>query len=212
VNGGGPDGDDEAGAADAPGAAAVDPVAELWRWYEEAVAAGEPEPEAMALATATPDGRPSVRYVLLRGASGGGLRFFTNYDSRKGDELAANPRAAVAFLWRKLGRQARAEGHIERLDAPESDAYFAARPRAHQLGAWASPQSRPIAYADLLARHAALERQHAGGAPVPRPPHWGGFRLIPDRVELWRGRPSRLHERLLYTLEDGVWRVASLGP
>jgi pyridoxamine 5'-phosphate oxidase len=197
----------------APGAPPTDPLAQFTRWFEEAQAV-VPEADAMALATATPDGRPSVRYVLFRGMSDGGLRFFTNLDSRKGDELAANPRAAAAFFWQPLGRQARVEGRIEKLPAAEDDAYFAARPRGHQLAALASPQSRPIGHQELLARYAALEAEYAG-APVPRPARWGGFRLVPALIELWQRKDNRLHERTAFVRDGqaaGGWRVEPLGP
>jgi pyridoxamine 5'-phosphate oxidase len=195
-----------------PGAAPADPIALFTRWFEEASAALR-EADAMALATATPDGRPSVRYVLFRGMSEGGLRFFTNLDSRKGEDLAANPRAAATFYW-PPARQVRLEGRIEKLSAAEDDAYFAARPRGHQLAALASPQSRPIDYQELLARYAALDVAHAG-APVPRPARWGGFRLVPDRIELWQRKENRLHERTAYLRDaqaEGGWRLESLGP
>lgn len=180
-------------------------------WYDEAAAAGVPTPEVMALATATPAGRPSVRYVLYRGRSGDGLRFFTNFQSRKGAELTANPFAAAAFHWPLQGRQVRLEGRVERLDDAEADAYFAARPRGHQLGAWASPQSQPVMYDDLVARYAALEQQYSGGT-VPRPPHWGGYRLIPDQVELWQDQANRLHKRTLYLRSAAGWTTQVLGP
>lgn len=190
----------------------ADPLSHFSSWFAEAVAAGVAQPEAVALATATPDGRPSVRYVLYRGLSGGGLRFFTNLESRKGEELTANPRAALAFHWEPQQRQVRFEGHVERLDAAEADAYFAARPRGHQLAAWASPQSRTIdSYEELIRRFAALERSHQGGA-VPRPEFWGGFRLVPTEAEIWQGTANRLHERLRYTREQDRWIVRHLGP
>jgi pyridoxamine 5'-phosphate oxidase len=182
-------------------------------WFDEATAAGVPEPEVMALATATPDGRPSVRYVLYRGISGNGIRFFTNLESRKGEELAANPRAAVVFFWSAPGmrQQIRMEGRIERLTPAEDDAYFASRPRGHRLAAWASPQSRPIDHSALLARYLETERTHAGGE-VPRPAHWGGYRLVPDAVERWIAQDNRLHRRLRYRREKGGWISEELGP
>jgi pyridoxamine 5'-phosphate oxidase len=182
------------------------------RWYDEAVAAGVQEPEAMALATATPDGRPSVRFVLFRGLTGGGLRFFTNLESRKASELLSNPRAAVVFHWAPLGRQVRIEGRVERLSADEDDAYFASRPRGHRLAALASPQSRPIEYADLMARYEALERTHKDDE-VPRPPSWGGFRLTPEVVELWVRKDNRLHDRTVYRMAPtGTWEMLKVGP
>jgi pyridoxamine 5'-phosphate oxidase len=189
----------------------VDPIALFERWYEEAVGAGLTEADAMALATATSDGRPSVRYVLYRGLSRGGLRFFTNFESRKGDELTANPRAAVVFYWDVLGRQVRVEGRIERLDDAEADDYFASRPRGHQLAALASPQSRPIGHEELRARYAELEASYAD-RPVPRPRTWGGYRLVPERVELWRRGEFRLHERTVYTRTPAGWSEEQVGP
>jgi pyridoxamine 5'-phosphate oxidase len=182
-------------------------------WFAEAVAAGVPEPEVMALATATPDGRPSVRYVLYRGISGNGIRFFTNRESRKGEELAVNPRAAVVFFWNGPGlrQQIRLEGRTEPLSPAEDDAYFAARPRGHQLAAKASPQSRPIPYGDLLDRYAALERAHPD-RDVPRPAYWGGFRLVPDAGERWIAQDNRLHRRIRYRPLDGRWIAEELGP
>jgi pyridoxamine 5'-phosphate oxidase len=192
-----------------------EPLAALLRLHAEATSAGDAAADTMALATATPDGRPSLRYVSFRGLSDGGgargLRFFTNLDSRKASELAANPRAAGLFLWASLGVQARVEGTVAPLDDAACDGYFAARPRGHQLAAWASPQSRPLAHAALLEAYAACERRFAGAA-VPRPPRWGGFSLVPRRIELqWRGE-NRLHRRLAYTAEETGWRCTPLGP
>jgi pyridoxamine 5'-phosphate oxidase len=189
------------------------PLMLFQRWYDDAVAAGAPEADAMALATATRDGAPSVRFVLFRGMSEGGLRFFTNLGSRKGDELAGNPRAAVVFWWQPLGRQVRIEGTIARLSAPEDDAYFAARPRGHRLAALASPQSRPIGYGELLERYAELEREYQD-RDVPRPAGWGGFRLTPTAIELWQRKDNRLHERTLFTREraGAPWQRRTLGP
>lgn len=180
-------------------------------WFAAAQAAKVPQPETMALATALPDGRPSVRFVLYRGRSPDGIRFFTNYESRKADELAANPVAAIAFYWHEIARQVRMEGAVHRLTPAESDAYFAARPRGSQLGAWASPQSRPFAFTELVARHVELEREYEGRA-VPRPPHWGGYLLVPSRVEFWEGGDSRLHRRTLYTREHHAWTSGELAP
>ena len=193
-----------------------EPLAALLRLHAEATAAGDAAADTMPLATATPDGHPSLRYVSFRGLSDGsggarGLRFFTNLDSRKAGELAANPRAAGLFLWVSLGVQARVEGPVAPLDEAACDAYFAARPRGHQLAAWASPQSRPLAHTALLQAYAACERRFAGIA-VPRPPRWGGFSLFPRRIELqWRGE-SRLHRRLAYSAEGTTWHCTPLGP
>jgi pyridoxamine 5'-phosphate oxidase len=196
-----------------PPSASPDPLALFRGWFDEAAAAGVEEPEIMALATATPDGQPSVRYVLYRGVSGEGIRFFTNFESRKGAELARNPRAAVVFLWNAPGlrHQIRIEGRIERLPPEESDAYFVSRPRGHRLAALASPQSRPISHAELLARYAELERTHEG-KDVPRPAHWGGYRLVPDVVERWIAQENRLHRRTRYQRRAGGWLVEELGP
>ncbi len=189
----------------------VNPLDLFQRWFDEAQAAGEAQPETMALATATPDGRPSLRFVLYRGRSGDGLRFFTNYESRKAGELEANAAAAVAFYWHALARQVRIEGRTQRLGAEESDAYFQARPRGSQLAAWASPQSRPLSYPELEARYAELERSYEG-RPIPRPPFWGGFLLVPDRVELWEGRTFRLHRREVFTRAGDGWRSEEIAP
>jgi pyridoxamine 5'-phosphate oxidase len=169
-------------------------------------------PDAFALATATPDGRPSARIVLFKGVVDGALRFVTNFDSRKGEELAKNPRAALVFYWPILDRQVRMEGRVERATAAESDAYFASRDRASQLGAWASTQSRPIgSRADL---DGALEHVTARfeGRAVERPPHWGVLHLVPERVELWVSGPHRLHDRFEYERSGAIWRIRRLAP
>ena len=181
-------------------------------WYEEARAAGVPEPDAMALATATPDGAPSVRFLLLKGIDDDGVRFFTNYESRKGRELAANPRAAIAMWWEPLARQVRMEGPVEVLPGADSDAYFATRPRGAQLGAWASPQGRPIPDREWLEARMAEAAARFGGDDVRRPPYWGGYRLVPDAVELWQGRASRLHDRRHFVRAADGWREERLSP
>jgi pyridoxamine 5'-phosphate oxidase len=190
----------------------TEPLKQFQRWYEGAVAAGVVEPEAMALATAGADGMPSVRFVLLKGIDDRGVEFFTNYESRKGRELIANPRGALAVLWKPLQRQVRLEGPVEVLEPEESDAYFATRSRGSQLGAWSSRQSEVIPGREWLeARLAAVDAEYPGD--VPRPPHWGGFRLLPTAVEFWEGRPNRLHDRELFTRgEDGAWVSARLSP
>jgi pyridoxamine 5'-phosphate oxidase len=190
----------------------LDPLEQLALWYEDARAAGIVLPEAMALATADPDGRPSVRHVLMRGLDDRGIVFFTNYESRKAVELATNPRAAVVFLWRELDRQASASGLIERTSQAESDAYFATRPREARIGAWASMQSRPAASREALeARYAEVDARFPG-ADVPRPPGWGGFRLRPDEFEFWKGRRHRLHDRFRYARTPDGWSIERLYP
>ncbi|HET8757688.1 MAG TPA: pyridoxamine 5'-phosphate oxidase [Solirubrobacteraceae bacterium] len=188
------------------------PLRLVKEWFEEAAASGIIEAERMALATATPDGRPSVRIVLLKGIDDEGIQFFTNYGSRKGRELDANPRAAVTFYWQPLQRAARLEGPVEKLTAAESDAYFASRPRGAQVGAWASAQGSTLRdRAELEARVRAVEERYPD--EVPRPDYWGGYRLRPDAVELWQGRPDRLHDREHFLLrEDGSWRSERLSP
>ena len=190
-----------------------EPLERVRAWYAEAVAAGLPEPEAMALATASPDGAPSVRFVLLKGIDARGVEFFTNYGSRKGRELAANPRAALAIYWHALARQVRLEGPVERLSDEESDAYYASRPRGSRIGAWASPQGRPIPDRAWLEARVAEAEARFPGEDVPRPPYWGGYRLLPDAVELWQGLPSRLHDREHFIREPGGgWRSERLSP
>jgi pyridoxamine 5'-phosphate oxidase len=189
------------------------PLETLAAWIEEALERGATEPESMALATSTLAGAPSVRIVLCRGIDARGLRFFTNYESRKGVELDRNPRAATAFHWPVLGRQTRVEGDVERLPATESDAYFDARPRGHQLSAWASAQSRPLANQDELRRRMEeLSLQYPMGRPVPRPPYWGGFLLRAVAVELWAEGTDRLHDRVRYELRESAWTAQRLSP
>ena len=187
------------------------PLEQFRQWYEGAVAAGVVEPEAMALATADADGMPSVRFVLLKGIDARGVEFFTNYESRKGRELIANPRAALAVLWKPLQRQVRLEGAVEVLTPEESDAYFVTRSRGSQLGAWASAQSEVIPDREWLeARLADVDAQYPG--EVPRPPHWGGFRLLPSVIEFWEGRPNRLHDREAFRRVEGEWVASRLSP
>ena len=187
-----------------------DPLRQFAAWFEEAGAAGVRAPEAMALATAATDGRPSVRMVLLKGFDERGFVFFTGYESRKGAELAANPRAALLFHWDPLGRQVRIEGPVERVSEGESDAYFRSRPRGAQISASVSPQSRVVeSRASLEALAAELE---AGGDEIPRPPNWGGFRVRPETYEFWQHRANRLHDRLRYRREDGAWILERLAP
>jgi len=189
-----------------------DPHLLFEQWFAEA-RAGEPnDAEAMALATADADGRPSVRMVLLKGHDTRGFVFYTNSHSRKGAELAANPRAALLFHWKSLRRQVRVEGSVTPVDAAEADAYFASRARDSQLGAWASDQSQPLASRDAFeARFAELAAIHEG-KPVPRPPHWWGYRVVPERIEFWMDRPHRLHERRLFTRAATGWNEGLLYP
>jgi pyridoxamine 5'-phosphate oxidase len=194
------------------GDAANDPLEQFGRWFAEAQETGLRVPEAMALATAGADGAPSVRMVLLKGADERGFTFFTGYGSRKAAELDANPHAALLFHWDPLHRQVRVEGAVERVLAEESDAYFASRPRSAQIAATASRQGRVLASrAELDAEVARLEREYAG-RDVPRPEHWGGYRLVPDSYEFWQHRDNRLHDRLRYRREDGRWTIERLSP
>jgi pyridoxamine 5'-phosphate oxidase len=190
-----------------------DPIRQFALWFDEACESGNPEFNAMTLATATPDGRPSARMVLLRGADERGFAFFTNYESRKARELEANPLAALVFFWHELERQVRIEGRVERVSAKESDTYFQSRPQGARIGAWASPQSQVIAGRDVLeAKFAEIESRHQGES-IPRPANWGGYRLVPHSIEFWQGRPNRLHDRLRYTRRPaGSWVIERLAP
>lgn len=193
-------------------AAGDDPVALFARWLSDALSAGIYEPNAMALATATPDGRPSVRIVLLKGLSLEGLTFYTGYESRKGGELTANPRAAATMLWHPLQRQVRVEGQVTRLDPKQSDAYFASRPRGSQLGAVASPQSQVVADRAALDERVAAAEHEFDGRDVERPAGWGGYRVALESVEFWQGRSSRLHDRIRFTRAGDTWTRERLAP
>ena len=189
----------------------ADPMAQFRRWYKDAEATGGRNVNAMTLATADASGRPSARIVLLKELDDRGFVFFTNYDSHKAHQLAANPRAALVSYWGKLDRQIRIEGLVERVDAATSDAYFAARPLPSRIGAIASPQSRVIADRETLETEVAAVAARAGEHPA-RPAHWGGYRVIPDELEFWQGQPSRLYDRIRYQRVDGAWRRDRLAP
>jgi pyridoxamine 5'-phosphate oxidase len=204
-------GDEYAGTPIDPATCDPDPIAEVQRWLDLAVDANLGTPNAMTLATIDERGRPAARIVLLKEIDARGFTFYTNYNSRKGHDLAAHPHAALVLFWEPMHRQVRIEGAIERVSAAESDAYFATRPRGSQLGAIASPQSQPIDRADLEGRIAALASEH-GDQPFVRPAHWGGFRVVPDTIELWQGQPSRLHDRVRYRRIDGAWSRDRLAP
>ncbi len=193
---------------------AADPITQFRKWLDEAIHARLPEPTAMNLATVNAHGRPSGRIVLLKGLDERGFVFYTNYESRKGRELAASPYAALTFHWVELERQVRIEGAVEKVSAEESDAYYASRPLASRLGAHASPQSEPIASREALLLKVAAVTARYGALPggPPRPAHWGGYRVLPERVEFWQGRRSRLHDRLVYMKQFGGWHIERLAP
>ena len=189
------------------------PFKQFKTWFEQAVEAQLPEPNAMAIATTTPDGKPSVRMVLLKDFDERGFVFYTNYESIKGQQLQENPWAALVFWWTQLERQVRIEGKVKKVSPQESDAYFQSRPRDSQLGAWVSNQSQVIDSREVLERRLEELKQKYASKEVPRPPNWGGFRVIPSAIEFWQGRPSRLHDRLRYRLvEDGSWVRERLSP
>jgi pyridoxamine 5'-phosphate oxidase len=201
---------DRAGLSEAD--AGEDPFALFHRWFADAAATDMSDPNAFILATSTPDGVPSARAVLLKALDDRGFTFFTNYDSRKGHEIAANPRAAMVFLWHPLERQIRVEGAVEVVTAAESDEYYARRPLGSRLGAWASPQSAVIPDRTFLERaHAELIAKHPDGEP-PRPPNWGGYRVLPRVIEFWQGRRSRLHDRVRFTRTASGWARDRLAP
>ena len=190
----------------------ANPVEQFKAWYRVARRLALPQPDAFTLATADAGGCPDARMILLKGVDDAGFVFYTNYESRKAGEIAANSRAAMVFLWAELYRQVRVEGRLERVSAQESDAYFASRLRGSQIGAWASQQSAEIVGRETLHKQYQDFKRQFAGKPVPRPPNWGGFRLAPERIEFWQGRPSRLHDRLCYLREKDGWRVVRLSP
>ncbi|MEA5139504.1 pyridoxamine 5'-phosphate oxidase [Arcicella rigui] len=188
------------------------PLEQFKKWFHEAIESKLPEPNAMLVSTVSADGKPSARVVLLKGIDEG-FTFYTNYLSRKGAELAENPHACITFFWVELERQVRIEGKMEKVSAEESDAYFQVRPLGSQIGAWVSNQSMVIESREVLEEREKHLKEKFGNEPIPRPPHWGGYRLIPEYVEFWQGRPSRLHDRIAYTkLEEHTWKIERLSP
>ncbi len=191
---------------------AEDPLVQFERWFEEARAGDVLEPNAMILTTVNELGRPDARTVLLKDVSDGGFVFYTNYNSRKGRDLVGCPYVCLVFLWTSLERQVRIEGLAERVSATESDEYYASRPRGSRLGAWASAQSEPVASREAMERRLAELEARYLDKPVPRPPHWGGYRVTPDAIEFWQGRPNRLHDRLYFQRKGGNWERRRLQP
>jgi pyridoxamine 5'-phosphate oxidase len=190
----------------------ADPFEQFALWFSDAQAAKVPQCNAMALATATKEGIPSVRMVLYKGMEQNGLTFFTNYLSRKANEIESNPHSAILFYWAELERQVRMEGSIERLSLQESEKYFATRPRESQLGAWASKQSSVLESREMLDQAFQKYQKIYQGSDVPKPEHWGGYRLLPTTIEFWQGNPGRLHDRIRYTKHNSCWRIERLAP
>lgn len=191
---------------------ATTPIEQFQEWFDEAVASQLLEPNALLLSTVSNENKPSTRVLLLKGLDNG-FTFYTNYLSRKGTELAENPNACITFFWAELERQVRIEGLIEKVSAEESDTYFHSRPRGSQIGAWVSNQSMVIEHREILEEREKHLIEKFGNEPIPRPPHWGGYRLVPNYIEFWQGRPSRLHDRIAYTLlENGDWKIDRLSP
>lgn len=191
---------------------AEDPIEQFQQWFREAQEAKVHEVNAMNLSTASADGRPSSRIVLLKEITEKGFAFYTNYESSKGRQIAENPFAAITFFWPELERQVRIEGRVEKISPELSDQYFSSRPRASRLGAWASPQSREIPDRKTLEEREKEYKEKFGEGPIPRPPYWGGYELIPDHIEFWQGRPSRLHDRLVYQKDVSGWVRKRLAP
>lgn len=191
---------------------ADNPIQQFRNWFNEALKARVPEPSAMIVSTASPDGKPSARVLLLKDITENGFVFFTNYNSRKGKEIEKNPFASFTFFWPELERQVRIEGRLKKVDTMASDAYFRSRPRGSQIGAWASPQSEEIPDREILIKQEKHYQETYEGKDIPRPEHWGGYELIPDRLEFWQGRQSRLHDRIVYTWENSSWTRKRLAP
>ena len=192
---------------------AVDPnpIIQFQQWWNEAISSNIEEPNAMTLATCGMDRKPSCRIVLLKGISNEGFVFFTNYNSRKGKELAENPHASLLFFWKEIERQVRVEGTVTRTSEEKSDEYFFSRPPSSRIGAWSSPQSEVISNREVLDNN-VQQYEAQFGSEIPRPPHWGGYTVKPVAIEFWQGRPSQLHDRLLYTLDKGKWKIERLAP
>jgi pyridoxamine 5'-phosphate oxidase len=190
----------------------ADPFVQFGKWFDEALAAKVHEPNAMCLATATPDAYPSARMVLLKGFDARGFVFYTDYRSRKGVELADNPHASLCFFWGELERQVRIAGSVQRASRAESNAYFQSRPVESRIGAWTSSQSSVLASREVLEQRLTENRERFADGEVPLPEHWGGFRVVPDEIEFWQGRPSRLHDRIRYLLRGGKWVRERLAP
>jgi len=194
-------------------AAAQDAITQFTAWWKDAISSEIDEVNALTLATATKEGKPSARIVLLKGYDENGFVFFTNYNSHKGQELAVNPQACMVFFWKELERQVKIEGSIEKVSEQESDDYYFSRPIGSQVGAWCSPQSTVIASRNIIEENVKKYEAQFAASPITRPAHWGGYRLKPQLFEFWQGRPSRLHDRLQYTLQpDGNWKIERLAP